>query len=267
MTGRMTHSGYSCDRYTIVRAAGMVRHSNLDIIDARNSLALRYGLYAVLIEGRRVSSNDPSVSLRSVDAIREAIQAAVDWAQQNSRLISLHRAALNEKRSSIPVACQYDAAGLRVRRMQMQSATTGEVQCHDLPGEYFSLIRVTKKIDPPAAYAIDRNASPLLQVLKRQGFTPMPSRSLSDATIDIYEVMGNPIAPENEDVPQPPRLISRRAFINSDHYAVFNFGQSGVSALCLFLDPASQFAAHRFIELQMNIRSGATYPIARIEKA
>src|SRR5262249_12274775 len=44
LKSRLVADSIRCDRYTLVRPSGMVRHSNTDIVDARNALALRYGV-------------------------------------------------------------------------------------------------------------------------------------------------------------------------------------------------------------------------------
>jgi Zinc carboxypeptidase len=263
MTRHMAHRGYSCDRYTLVRPPGMVRHSTVDIIDARNSLALRYGAYAVLIEGKRSTADDPDASSQSSGVIREAIQVAVDWAQQNAGILERHRSALKQRRKFIPVACRYEGAGLRIRRMRMQSATTGDIRWRELPGEYLSLVRVTRKIDPPRAYAVQRCASPLLRALQRQGIRTIPSSVLKGSPVDVFEVIAAPTAAGNEDYWHPPQIACRREYVNPDQYVVFDADQPGLGALCLLVDPASQFGAHRFHELRLNLKPGALYPIAR----
>jgi len=54
---RMAEANIRSDRYTIIRG-GIVRHSNMDIVDARNGLALRFAIPAILIKGRRSSPDD-----------------------------------------------------------------------------------------------------------------------------------------------------------------------------------------------------------------
>jgi hypothetical protein len=57
VAGRMADANIRSDRYTIIRS-GIVRHSNTDIVDARNGLALRFAIPVILIEGRRSSPDD-----------------------------------------------------------------------------------------------------------------------------------------------------------------------------------------------------------------
>src|SRR5205814_2682591 len=82
-------AGYRSARYTRVTESGRVRHSTVDVVDARNGLALLYQLPTVLVEGRGWSRGDgPAVKAHVLASMQEALRLIVQWAQENhARLI------------------------------------------------------------------------------------------------------------------------------------------------------------------------------------
>src|SRR6266568_5571262 len=68
------------DRYTIVTPSGRARHSTADVVDARNGLALRYGVFTILVENRQPRSDDSASERRRLrDAQARALWAVLEW--------------------------------------------------------------------------------------------------------------------------------------------------------------------------------------------
>jgi predicted deacylase len=75
------------DRYTIVKASGRARHSTADVVDARNGLALRYGVFTILVENRQPRREEtPDERLRLRAAQDCALWAILDWLDHNHDL-------------------------------------------------------------------------------------------------------------------------------------------------------------------------------------
>jgi hypothetical protein len=86
-------AGYRTARYTRVTRSGRVCQSTPDVLDARNGLALRYGIPTVLVEGRGSSRTDDSaLEAHVLGGVEQALSGIVCWAQENY-------AALTEPRS------------------------------------------------------------------------------------------------------------------------------------------------------------------------
>ena len=82
--GRMAEGNIRSDRYTLIRS-GIVRHSNTDIVDARNGLALRFAIPTILIEGRRSSPDDLMSFTPPAVALLRSIESAVEWAAAHAK--------------------------------------------------------------------------------------------------------------------------------------------------------------------------------------
>ena len=133
---RMAQAAIRSDRYTIIRS-GIVRHSNVDILDARNALAIRFEIPAVLIEGRR-SSPDDSISFPAPKiALLRALEAVIDWASDKAQVIGQRPSAYPAR---VPVRCHHSGSNTP-RYMEMQSATKGDIATVEIPGAYLPDIR------------------------------------------------------------------------------------------------------------------------------
>jgi hypothetical protein len=104
VAGRMAEGNIRSDRYTIIRS-GIVRHSNTDIVDARNGLALRFAIPVILIEGRRSSPEDSLSFTPPAAALLRSIESAVEWAAAHAKHLR-NRPSGCEKEEMVPVRCR-----------------------------------------------------------------------------------------------------------------------------------------------------------------
>jgi hypothetical protein len=259
---RMNKGGWRSDRYTRLRPSGFVRHSNIDILDARNSFAVRYGIVTVLLEGRRAAPDEHEMFRPTHLALLDALVAVAEWAERKSRVIDNWRKHFTNIHS-IPVRCEFFRSG-GARRMEMQLASGLAVQRVTLPGIYLPRVRTTKKVQAPRAYAVPRNHGPILDLLARHGFKTLSLDSFKGASTECYWILGLPPGTESDsNVPLP--VVAREPIAaNLDDYILFCADSTGGNALGLLLEPESQFGLHRLPGLQLELETGTHYPIVRV---
>jgi len=256
---RIAEAGVRSDRYTIIRS-GIVRHSNTDIVDARNGLALRFAIPAVLIEGRRSSPDDFFSFTPPAVALLRSIEAAVEWAAAHAKQLRNRPSGFKEE--MIPVRCRYFGSRT-ARHMEMQSAIGGEIARVRIPGAYLSRVQATCSIRLPAAYGVPRSLTGVLALLGRHRLASASAQVFRSSTAEIYEIEA--MTPSTEDdAPPIPTCIARAGSVNLDGLVLFPAAQTGGRLLALLLEPESQFGPPRIPELAEILRPGSTYPIIRL---
>lgn len=259
---RMEEGGWRSDRYTRLRPSGIVRHSNVDILDARNSLAVRHGIVTVLLEGRRAAPGEDEMFRPTHLALLDALIAVAEWAERKSRVIDNWRKRFS-RRHAIPVRCEFCRSG-GARRMEMQLASDLAVQNVILPGIYLPRVRPTKEVEAPQAYAVPRNRRRVLEILARHGFETVSPDRFKGAPTECYRILGLPPGGESDpNVPLAP--VARESIAaNLEDYVLFRADSIGGNALALLLEPESQFGLSRFPRLQLEVEAGARYAIVRV---
>jgi hypothetical protein len=250
-----------CDRYTLVRPSGMIRHSNFDICDARNNLALRFDTPTVLLEGRRASHDDPPVFIPPRIALLRCIEAVIQWAAKHSGLIRL-RPFCGYGADPVPVRCQY-ARSTTPKYMEMQSATRGTIALVGMPGIYFPLVTTTKSVLLPRAYAVPQDLVNVLHILVKQRFQSARAEEFENARTQVYEIESPLFAPDQESSALPLHRVENVP-LKLDDFVLFPTDQRGARLLSLFLEPDSQFGFHKVHELEDASQPGSRYPIARL---
>lgn len=262
VTSRLGEAGYRCDRYTLLKPPGIIRHSNVDILDARNGFALRHGAFTVLLEGRRSLPADlPDFSAPSAALLR-AIEAVVEWAHKNVKLLR-KGSRTKSASSSVPLRSQYAGSKRTDRYMEVQSMAGKEVQLVKLPGQYLPRVKATKRVKRPIAYAVARNASSLLDLLTRQRFQSISRSRLRYASVEAYRIASGTPSPSEAESPML-KVVMEQKRPDLSNYILFPAKQPGGDALSLLLEPESQFGAHRFAEIQLDLFPGSLYPVVRL---
>jgi hypothetical protein len=258
--GRIAEANIRSDRYTIIRS-GIVRHSNTDIVDARNGLALRFAIPTILIEGRRSSPEDFLSFMPPAVALLRAIESTVEWASAHAKQLR-NRPSVCEENEMVPVRCRYSGSR-SARHMEMQSASKGEIARVRIPGTYLSSIRATRSIRLPAAYGVPRNLIGLLALLSRHGLASASPETFRSSATEVYGIEA--MTPAGEiDAPAIPTCSARAESVNLDGFVLFPAPQIGGRLLALLLEPESQFGPPRLPELAETLRPGSTYPIIRV---
>jgi hypothetical protein len=258
---RMAEASLRCDRYTLLRPPGIVRHSSVDVLDARNSLALRFKVLTVLIEGRRTSPDDSSRFTPPYITLCQSMEAVVEWAGKNAELIKRRLSAFRHD-DDVPVRCHYSGSSTS-KYMEMQSASRGDIQFVKIPGDYLPSIKVTRAVRLPKAYAVPRDLTDLLEILNRHRFQTTSSDPFRGRAVDAYRIERMVPSPE-DNMPDLPHCTRETVELNLCDYVLFPTDQRGGRLLALFLEPGSQFAPHRIPVLTAALQPGMTYPITRV---
>jgi len=261
---RMAEASLRCDRYTLVRAPGIVRHSTLDILDARNMFALRYETPTVLLEGRRSSREDPRIFTAPHRALVKSIHAVVEWASGRRRQIRRERRGAAEYHDTVPIQCRYIHSNSPARYMEMQSASFGDIHVMGIPGEYLPSIKTVRTVRTPRAYAVPRTAVKLLEVLARHNLETAPSPGPGRIEAEVYRIWCEAGRELSEGGDIAPFTTTERKSLNGGKYVLFPTCQVGGRALTLLLEPESQFGAHRFPGLGVPLEPASFYPVARV---
>ena len=274
-----------CERYTIVKPSGIVRHSTIDIVDARNSLSTRYGNLTILLEGKNPAKRDGQKGKEHIiNAQFQALSIILKWLS-----ISVNRnyflTNLNDKRTSsigdkVAIRSKYNKNKSNFTMTFKDSITKLPIEI-DL-NDYSSYLEVTKYIKLPNAYAVPLHNSQIIEILKRHGFVENKLPDNQDINIEYYYYTSS----VGNDNP----TISSRKFLNDDNsiikelkkksfvkikkkiktlnnYIIYYISQPGGHFLAVLLEPRSKYGLYRYKDLGISYSTTSNdfyYPILRI---
>lgn len=252
---QLHQQGYRCERYTLIRQTGRVRHSTPDVVDARNGLALRYSAFTVLVEGRTPPRRAAAaVQAQVVATIQQALLAMIRWALQNHAHLMATAAPLAAQ-TRVAVGTSYQPAHVPLT-MLFQEAHTATIRPVTLPGRFTPTLRPTRRVSLPLAYAVPRSHTALVALLARQGFatqTPVDGATYALQTYHIERmVSGSPRLRVAED---------KRSLVD---FLLLPTAQPGGHALALLLEPAAKYGLVRLPQLGLSLSIGGIYPVFRV---
>lgn len=252
---QLQQQGYRCERYTLIRQTGRVRHSTPDVVDARNGLALRYGAFTVLVEGRTPPRRaTAAVQAQIVAAIQQALLTTVRWALQNQAHLTATIAPLAPQ-SRVAVGTSYQPAHAPLT-MLFQEAHTATIRPVTLPGRFTPTLRPTRRVSLPVAYAIPRSHTTLLALLARHGFATQ--RPVEGA---IYTLQSYPIESLTTGSPRLRVEEEKRPLVD---FLLVPTAQPGGHALALLLEPSAKYGLARWPQLRLALSIGSIYPVVRV---
>lgn len=245
--------GYRSGRYVLATTSGTVRHSTPDVADARNGLALRYGVPTLLVEGRKPVRGDPPADR---DRLRAALRMAVEIAV---------RRAVEDPETSAGSWAAGGRVAIRSRRVRadgpcvlwVRDAASGTLREAVIPGRYYSGSTATRWVCLPAAYAVPATHTALIRVLRHHGFpTGLPPAGIG--SVDEYRLRALPR--------RRPRVAGDPVAASGslDGYVLFPVTPDGGRSLAVYLEPESKYGLHRYPELNLTPRPDTTYPVLRV---
>lgn len=249
------------ERYTIVRPTGRVRHSTVDVVDARNGLALRYGAFTLLIENRHARGDETSVDrLRLRSAQERALWTALEWLDQNAGLFTSPTSLTPA--SPVPVQFNYSDAG-QAFRLAARDAHEGQPVCVTF-SRYSASLVVRRTVPLPASYAVPQAHEALRGVLRRHGF--VSTRCRGDELWPVERLRIEQAKPSRRSgrPARKIRLAPHRMAMELEPYEVFPTRQSGGEALAVFLEPESKHGLHRFAAMGLPLVAPSWYPVLRV---
>ena len=252
--------GYRCERYTLVNSSGRVRHSTPDVNDARNGLALRYGIPTVLLEGRQPIRRDrPAVRERLQTVLQMAILAILTWVEGNHQKL---KAAKMPKPSAV-LRSRY-VADAQARKLEFKVLPSGNIQRVALPGKYSPHLKVTQQVDFPQAYAVPAALTNLCSILIRHGLSHHMANQDEFMQTQGYRLRA--VEPSRK-IHRMPRQLTIERFEEKrslDNYYIFPVTPGTGSALAVFLEPQSKYGLHRYSETGLTLTSNTVYPVLRV---
>lgn len=253
-------NGYRSDRYTLINGSGRVRHSTPDVNDARNGLALRYGIPTLLFEVRQPNRRDnPAARERLRTVLHAAVTAIFTWAGANHE-------KLTAAEIPIPLAVlrsRYKSEGRRCA-LNFKIQPSGDIQRVILPGKYTPNLKTTLEVDLPRAYAVPTALPGLCEILIRHGFTHHRVDQAKQVRIQSYRL--HTVSPSRRPRRMPRRLsLERLEEVRSlEDYIIFPTSPGPGNALAVFLEPQSKYGLYRFSETGLKLASGVVYPVLRV---
>ncbi len=258
---------FSCDRYAVIKPSGKVRHSTPDIIDARNSLSLRYNTFTILLEGRQPtrkegkSNKDHIVSAQN-QAIRSILKFVIKY---KKRFLNPRYLLPPSEGDIIAIRSKYRSTDKQFLQMSFQNSITKSIDTIDV-SDYIPYVKVTKYIKLPIGYAVPLDKKNILKVLARHGFISCfySSSNAMERVIEKYAIQSLEPSTSKNRTPRKISTLTIREWKNLADYIVFPITQKGGHSLAIFLEPKSKYALHRYSELNLPIIPGTYYPILRL---
>lgn len=247
----------SCERYAIFQKSGKIRHSTIDIKDARNSLSLRYGVFCIILEGREPLKIDGvRDENRTVSSQYHALCSVLDWLGNNKKEFK-RIPHIPKKGELVPVRAHYRDSNkiLKMNLINSKTKTINEINFK----KYASEIEITQFLEIPEGYAVPKSLHNLLEVLKKHGFSHKFENG-AQKHVEIYYLKETPKKIEISR----KKIKKKFKTISLSEYVVFPTHQLGGRFLALLLEPHSKFGLHRFPELKLCFSENLEYPVLRI---
>lgn len=252
--------GYTFERYILVSAKGRARHSTPDVVDLRNSLALRYGAFTVLLEGRQPTRDDGKPKRqRLVAATRLALGAVLRWASSKPELLAPRTPV---ERQVVTVRGKYQRA-MFPALLPVRHVATGEARLVPID-RYTPDLRPVEWVALPQAYAVPDDRRNVLHALDRHGFQ---SCSPVDSAPHAVEASFIRRAVRSRKQNRPPRRVvveTVREKRTLDGYVLFPAGADGALFLAVLLEPGSKYGLHRYPDMELTVQEGTMYPVLRV---
>ncbi len=253
----------SCERYFIVKPSGGVRHGSPDIVDARNSLSLRYNTLTFLVEGRTPTrDDDKSCREHLVSSQYKAILSILKWIQTQRNSLIENQNCIPEKEDYVAIRSRYVNAN-QPFEISFKNLQTRKMDVISLL-KYTPSIKVTKYVSIPTSYAVPSNKAMVVEILHRHGFVSVLSDPYKFECIQYYSIQSVKYSTRKN---RPPRKISLSVKSEQrrlDNFFIFPTAQKGGHSLAVFLEPESKYGLHRYNDLDLSILPDSEYPILRV---
>ncbi|MCI4433248.1 MAG: hypothetical protein JHC41_06610 [Nitrosopumilus sp.] len=249
--------GMSCERYAIFQKSGKIRHSTIDIKDARNSLSLKFGAFCIILEGREPLKKDGiEGEKRTISSQYHALCSIINWAEKNKKEFEKkeHIPKMNEL---VPIRARYRESN-EILKMELKNSKTKQTSEVNLK-RYSPNIEIAQFIEMPEWYLVPKSLTTLLEVLKKHGFSHH-SKTNIQKQVEVYHLKDS----QTDRKTSKKRIKKKIKTISISDYVIFPTAQLGGRFLALLLEPNSKFGLHRFPELKLNFSENREYPVLRI---
>ncbi|MGQ0794882.1 MAG: M14 family zinc carboxypeptidase [Nitrosopumilaceae archaeon] len=253
----------NCERYFIVKPSGRVRHGSPDIVDARNSLSLRYNTLTFLVEGRTSTrGEDKSYREHLVSSQCEAIASILRWTQTQRSSLMENQNSIPKKGDNVAISSRYVGA-TQPFEISFKNLQTRKLDVVSLV-KYTPSIKVTKYATLPTCYAIPSGKSKVIEMLHRHGFVSALSDSHKFENIQYYSIQSVKYSTRENRAPRKITMLTKSEQRRLDKFFIFPTSQRGGHSLAVFLEPDSKYGLHRYADLDLPIIPDSHYHILRI---
>lgn len=251
-------------RYTIVEPSGRARHSTPDVVDARNGLALRYGVFTLLVENRQPRRDETAAErLRLRTAQEQALCVILEWLDHHHGLFVPEPVSEPPTPgSAVPVGFKYrqHENGLRLVCREADQGRPVNVTF----SRYCASLVPRRTILLPPAYAVPTGFEELRGVLRRHGFASTERREREVFSVEKLRIeAARPSSRPGRSV-RKLVLAPHPMSVELSDYEVFPTRQQGGEALAVFLEPESKHGLHRFPAMQVPLVAPSWYPVLRV---
>lgn len=255
--------GFSCERYLLFKPYGKVRTSSLGLLDARNSLSLKYGALGVIVEGRAPTKGDDAAGRdRLVAAQYHALRSILDWSWRNRDALTLD--APRRPPSLIPIRWRYMKSD-KLFEVPFQNSRTGDrytvafTSCH-------SDIKSTLQVPLPYGYAIPLNRLSIIEILRRHGIV---GKRIDSSLIPKLQLspMHNPVPRWSEKEAQAGLEAAKSDRVKLDllsDYAFYPTNTGDGVFLALLLEADSKYGLWDHWISDPNSETGQQFPILKL---
>ncbi len=263
ITQGLANQGFRTDRYTLFRPNGRVRHGTPDVVDARNGLALRYGVQTLLLEGRQPGRGEGELkATRTVATLRSALLLALDWAVQHCDHLS-SPSRIPNRNDSVGIRSKYCLGNPRTS-MRFQDLV-GRLCTVELGTKYTPFVKSTKSIQLPQAYAIPKHLDRLHSLLQIHGFRNTLRVPDGQTTVEEYSCTKVVPSWRKNRSPRQVSTVLRRVVVDLSDYVLYPVDQIGGRALPVFLEPESKYGLVRVRSLGLALNKDMPYPVLRVQ--
>ncbi len=245
------NQGFSCERYLIFQKSGKIRHSTLDLKDARNSLALRYGVFSIILEGKEpLKKEGISGKNKTIESQFCALQSIIEYLVKNRDNFDF-KPHVSVKGELVPIRQKYINSQKTIE-IEIKNSKTKDPSKKKFQN-YYSDIEISRFISLPMAYGIPNYMTELIKLMKKHGFSSSKNYKFSKHQRYYYKISEK----------SSKKQIKKKTITEQiSNYTVFPINQPGGRFLAILLEPQSKFGLHRFSELKYP--KNLEYPIIRI---
>jgi hypothetical protein len=245
--------GFSCERYVIIQKSGKIRHSTLDVQDARNCLALRYGLFSIILEGREpLKKEELKGKNRTIFSQFYALQSAIDFLVKNKQKLNF-KPHISSKGELVPIQFKYLISN-EIIELEVKNSKTKKNKKKKFKN-FSPDVEISKFITLPTAYGVPNSMKKLIKLLQKHGFSSFNNFKSSEYQMYYYNI---------SEKSSKKQLKKKTIFNQISNFTVFPINQPGGRFLAMLLEPQSKFGLNRFSELKLNYSKNSEYPIIRI---
>lgn len=245
--------GFSCERYVIFQKSGKIRHSTLDIMDARNSLALRYGIFSIIVEGREPLKKEGILGEnKTIMSQYYTLLSVIDYLTKNRRKFDV-KPHVSSKGELIPIKIKYRNSNETIE-LEVKDSKTKKTKKKRFKN-YSPDVEISKFIDLPTAYGVPNSMTKLLKLLQKHRFSSSSNYKGNEYQMYYYKISEKSYK----------RQLKKKTIVNQIfNYTVFPINQLGGRFLATLLEPQSKSGLHRFPEFKLKFSKNSEYPIIRI---